>query len=239
MRTTRVLVVLAVVVLLGPAVRSSGPRHERRFDDRLLAREGGIIAVEPRAIEDLDPTDPVRRGWSAFGKSHGGNLRVYLDDRSGMPTLVSGAGIELFPAAGFEERTLSEVAAAIRKFLAAHGDLPGDWSGRFELDDEASDRLREGHWQIVFRQSQDGVRVENARLDFHIDRGRLTLFGASNWSPPTVSGIPSIDAEDARDFLDAHLGVAVSEYIEVAEPTLVMMALDAAPALDGPRRRTG
>ena len=30
------------------------------------------------------------------------------------------------------------------------------------------------------------LRVENARLDFHVDGGRLTLFGATHWAAPAT-----------------------------------------------------
>lgn len=152
----------------------------------------------------------VRRDWSAFGQRHGGTWNVYLDNRSGMPSLVSGRGIQLLSADEFGDATLNEVEGAVRSFLVAHDELLGDWTEYLELDNEASVKLREGHWQLVFRQQMDGVRVDNARLDFHVNRGRLTMFGASNWSVPTVGGMPAIDVADARNILDAYLHATTS-----------------------------
>jgi len=210
-----------------------------RFVELVRPREGGVIAVAPRAVEELGTADGLRAGWETFRRRHAGRWNVYLDERTGMPTLVSGRGIELLSAEEFEGATLDEVETAVRSFLTDHTTLLGDWKAFLELDTEASVELREDHWQIVFRQSVDGVRVENARLDLHVNRGQLTIFGASNWGVPTVGGVPTIDAADARDFVDAYLGVATSEYEEIEEPELVLMALDAEPALERPRKWTG
>ena len=60
-----------------------------------------------------------------------------------------------------------------------------------DLDLEASRELREGYWQIIFRQLVDGVRVEEARLDLHVVRGKLVMLGAANWGTPSISGVRS------------------------------------------------
>jgi len=210
-----------------------------RFAELVRTREGGVIAVAPRAVEELGAADGLRTGWETFRGRHSARWSVYVDERTGMPTLVSGGGIELLSTEVLEDVTLDEVETVVRAFLADHHELLGDWTAVLELDTEASGELRDGHWQVVFRQTVDGVRVENARLDLHVNRGRLTMFGASNWGVPTVGGVPTIDAADARDFVDAYVGVATREYEEVEEPELVLMALDAEPDLDRPRRWTG
>jgi subtilisin-like proprotein convertase family protein len=154
-----------------------------------------------------------------------------------MPTLVSGRGIELFSGEEFSAATLGDVESRVRSFLNERSDLLGDWTGLLELDADASGKLRENHWQLVFRQSVDGAIVENSRLDFHIVDGKVTMFGASNWGRPIISGVPEIDPNDARDFLDAYLDVETKEYEPVGEPELVIIALDPTPG--EPRRWTG
>jgi len=237
-RATAVLALMACASV--PAVIASGQRQSQgRFDDFVRFREGGVIAVVPQEVDGLTPADPVRAGWEAFRGRHAGRWSIYLDERTGMPTLVSGRGIESFAGGVFDGATLEDVEAQLRTFLDKHTELLGDWTESLELDAEASGELREGHWQVVFRQSVDGVRVENSRLEFHVVNGKLTLFGASNWGVPTISGEPKIDADDARDFLDAYLGVATAEFGRSAEPELVMMALDPGPSADRPRKWSG
>ena len=103
----------------------------------------------------------------------------------------------------------------------------GDWTTVLELDRAASLELRPGHWQLIFRQSVDGVRVENARLDFHINQGRLVMFGAALWGRPTIRGIPSIDADRAWSRLGDYLEAATAGFERVGDPELAMIPLAA------------
>jgi subtilisin-like proprotein convertase family protein len=205
--------------------------QEGPFDALIRSREGGVIAVAPRPAGSLD------QDWEAFRTRQSGEWSIYIDERSAMPTLVSGRGIELFSKEDFDAATLGEIEARVRSFLSDRSDLLGDWTGLLELDVDASVELREDHWQLLFRQSVDGVTVENSRLDFHIVAGKITMFGSSNWGRSAISGVPEIDANDARDFLDAYLDIETKEYESFGEPELVMMALDPSP--DGPHRWTG
>jgi subtilisin-like proprotein convertase family protein len=237
----RLVVVLVLTASLSVTTLSAAVEktHEGRFKDAIRFREGGVIAVAPRPVNDLESNDSLYQGWDEFRARHGGAWKIFLDERSAMPTLVSGRGVELFSKKAFEGATPDDVESRIRAFLQENSALLGDWTGTLELDAGASGELREGHWQLVFRQSVDGVRVESSRLDFHVVDGKLTLFGSSNWGPATVGGVPQIDAGDARDFLDAYLGVATKQYESVGEPELVMLALDADPGLDRPRKWSG
>ena len=88
---------LAVTVAVTTALAASGQRPAGRFDDRIRPREGGAMVVAPRALDRLAASDPLRVGWEEFGARHGGAWTVYLDERTAMPTLASGSGIEWFP----------------------------------------------------------------------------------------------------------------------------------------------
>jgi subtilisin-like proprotein convertase family protein len=230
-------VALSSVTSLVWALRDA-PREER-LDAFVRPRKGAVIAVAPRKVEELDSADRLRVGWESFRGRHGGRWNVYLDERTGMPTLVSGRGLEWFSEELADTVTLEQVESKIRIFLEKHRDLLGDWSGLLELDAEASGSLGEQQWQVVFRQSVDGVRVENARLEFQVGRGRLTMFGASNWGVPDISGAPTIDADEARAALDTYLKTRTGEFDEAAEPELVLVALDAGAADGRPQNWTG
>ena len=216
------------------------PTNENgRFQQHVQTRQGGAIAVAPRALDRLDQSDKLRVDWEEFRSRQGGRWQVYLDERTAMPTLVSGSGIEWFPEEALTSLTRDGVEARARAFLEENSKLLGQWNEILELDTEASADLGGDRWLIVFRQVVSGVPVENARLEFHVNNGRLTMFGASHWSVPRVSGVPAIDVVEARKALDLYLGESTADHDEAEAPKLVLMALDAAPAGERPTRWAG
>ena len=101
------------------------PAGERRFEELIQLRQGGVIAVAPQKVDELAPGDPLRQNWNDFRNRYAGNWSVYLDERTGMPTLISGGGIELLSAAELEGATLDEVETAVSD-LRRRGGVPRD-----------------------------------------------------------------------------------------------------------------
>jgi len=230
---SRLAVAAAVVAVMGTAVQAASDRRPpSRFDDRIKHREGGAISVLPREIASLAPGDALRSRWEQFQERAGGGWTVYLDERTGLPTLVSGRGIAWLPEGASRGQSLDDVDRTARKFLEDNTSLLGGWSDLVELDRAASLLVSEGHWQLVYRQRVDGVRVENARLDLHVVRGRMVLMGAQHWSRPVTKGVPSLDARAARGRLDAYLGSDAAGLTLADEPQLTMIAV-AAGSSDG------
>ncbi|UCF66198.1 MAG: proprotein convertase P-domain-containing protein, partial [Acidobacteriota bacterium] len=128
---------------------------------------------------------------------------------------------------GDDPLTLSQLETFARDFLDRHQALLGEWSGKIELDEQASGRRRNGVWQLVFRQTVDGVRVENARFDFHVNGGNLVAFGTSRWGRLTTDGRPGISHEQARARIEAYIGYDGSvEHVEESPPELTLLAVD-------------
>jgi subtilisin-like proprotein convertase family protein len=227
------------MLLTGAHTAGATTRPPGRFDDLVKQRVGGAVVVAPRAIESLDDDDELRVAWEDFGDLHGGGWSVYLDERTGIPTLVSGRGIEWLSEEDLPGASLEDLEARARSFLSENREMLGDPSGTMELDRRASFKARNGHWQLVLRQLVDGVRVEDSRLAFHLKHGRLVMLGASHWGRPTASGIPSLDAGKARAALDGYLGVPSLRFEPSGEPELAMIVLDADPAAGEPAAWTG
>jgi subtilisin-like proprotein convertase family protein len=221
------IVTIIFLVALPVAMAATELRPAGRFDDRVRSRDGGVIAVEARAIENLEPSDGLRVGWEEFRGRHGGRWKVLLDERTGLPSLVSGRGIEWLSEQSLGGASLEQLETRARAFLASNRELLGDWTTVLELDTAASAEIRPGHWQLLFRQRVDGVRVENARLELHVVQGRMAMFGATHWGVPTTRGTPTLDADEARAAIDAYLGVTTADFEQVGEPELTMIALDA------------
>ncbi len=233
---------LAVVVLFSlvtVVLAASERRLPSPLDGRVVHREGGAVSVLPRPVKDLAAGDTLRSAWEEFAARHDGDWTVYVEERTGLPTLLSGPGIPWISEPALVSATLEELEGHARSFLDANAVLFGDGSPLLELDRAASGRMRDGHWQLVFRQRVDGVRVENARIDFHVVRGRMVLMGAHLWGRPTVRGFPTIDPVSARRLLDGYLGDDAAGLRLAREPELTMIAVDAAPAAGEPRPWSG
>jgi hypothetical protein len=230
-RTATLVVILALAVTTAHAVTDQRPAG--RFDDHVKQRDRGRISVAPIALERLDSNDDLRIGWEGFRDRHEGAWTIYMDERSGMPTLVYGKGIGSIGETELSSITIDTLEASIRKFLEEHRTVLGEWTEFMVLNRDASSELRKGYWKAVFNQQVDGVPVENARFEFHVNQGRLTMFGASLWSVPQTSGVPTLDAGDARAVLDEYLGTSTAAFEQVGEPDLTVLALDADPALVG------
>jgi len=226
------MIVLAAAALAaaGMALADEEGRPGTLFDDLVRHREGGAFVTVPRPLESLDPADGLRGAWEGFATRHGGGWSILLDERSGMPLLVAGRGIEWLPESAIPGAGLEGLEARARTFLDENRALFRGGPGTIELDREASFAARNGHWQIVFRQVVDGVRVEEARLELHVKRGRLVMLGASSWGRPTVSGVPTLDAGQARAALDVYVGGPTLVFEQVGEPELAILVLDAAPS---------
>lgn len=232
----------AAVVLLPlalPGYAASERRPASRFDDLVVHREGGVIPVFPRPAESLPESDPLRAGWAGFQDRYGGSWSVYLDERTGLPTLLSGSGIPWLPEDALTGATLDDLERLARRFLETNESLFGDWPATLELDRAASQRLRDGHWQLVFRQRVDGVRVEEARLDLHVVRGRLVLMGTHVLGRSRTRGLPAIDSLRALDLLNVHLGEHAAGLILAEDPQLILIPVDAAPAEGDAREWSG
>ena len=229
----RTLFVCAFVVGLALPALAVQPRERlARYDGAVKPRAGGTVAISPLAVDELPSGDSLRRGWEKFVTEQGGGWKVYIDPRSGLPALAEGRGIPWVPGPGNTLQsdgpvTIERLERLARDFLAEHQALLGEWNDRIEIDPEASVERRPGVYQLVFRQVVDGVRVENARFDFHVAAGNLVSFGTHRWARVTTSGVPRIDAAEAQTIFDAYLGGEDRESrVPAAPPELTLLALD-------------
>ena len=233
------LTLTLLAINVGPILAGDHTRPAGRFDDKIRRLEGGAPVVVAQKLDSLDPDDALRTGWTEFSGRHGGSWKVYIDERTAMPTLASGQGIGWFSESSVEGLSDADVEAQARAFLAENVALLGDWNGVLEYDAEASHQGRDGSWMIVFRQQVDGVRIEDARLDLHVKQGRLIMLGAANWGAPTISGVPTVDPGKARETLNRHVGADTLAFEQIGEPELVMLVRDADVTRAEPGRWTG
>ena len=85
-----IAVALTSLMTVSPALAAGDERPAGRFDDRVRQREGGRIGVAATPIATLGAADGLRVGWEEFATRHGGRWKILLDERTALPTLVSG-----------------------------------------------------------------------------------------------------------------------------------------------------
>ena len=232
-------IIFVGLVATGSTLAVTDHRPAGTFDERVQHRTRGRISLAPVSIDRLEPDDALRIGWGHFVDRYRGGWRVYLDERTGMPAMVSGRGVQLVPETEFPGATLDSLEATLREFLDRHADLLGDWTPVLVLDRTASSRIRDEYWKLVFRQETGGILVEDARLEFHVNRGRLTLFGAVKWAMPDVPIVPTLDSGQAWAVLEHHLEASTVPSSRVETPELTVIPLDAEPSVGGEHEWSG
>jgi hypothetical protein len=229
---------LCVPVILGSfALHAAVVRQEpSRFDALTIPDPStrlGLAAETPDQIPDFDGG---RAGWAAFRQAHGPSWRVWLDRRSGSPTLVEGAGIPWF-APGQAPGPL-ELEAKARQFVATEGRVLGVREPELAWNAEGSASTDSDHWVVVFDRVVAGVPVEDEHLVLYVTRGNLVAFGASRWGP--IASVPEVVYEPAaaRELLRAYMDLTERDAVEdVEDVRLVLVA--SPPAGERPGRYAG
>ncbi|UCF66723.1 MAG: hypothetical protein JSV80_13175 [Acidobacteriota bacterium] len=233
---------LLLTLLLGaPSLAFEQPRPTSRFDALTIPEPGAVIGLKAREWDSLPEGHPLRAGWEQFIASqrvaYGGGWSVWLDARSGLPSLAHGSGIAWTAGGGndltpSQPATIEELADLARRFVERHPHLLGYWDGQIELDLEASGQTGEV-WRVAFRQIVEGVAVQGARYDFHVAHGNLVAFGTYRWAPVRRSTDPALSREQARAALDDYLDLEASEpFVELNPGELRLVPVD-------PRRARG
>ncbi len=178
----------------------------------------GQIAENPDKSADFAD---LREGWREFRAKYGEGWNVSLDRRSGAPLLVRGAGVSIYDPAE-EPGSVQEIEADIRNFIRENGLITRMSEGEMVLN-EASGRMAEGRWILLFDRMLNGVRVEGQRVRFYIVKGNLISFGAERWAPTPPVPAAALDADAARNKLRDYLGLGNSDaMIDDVDPELVL-----------------
>ena len=129
-RSAIVLMVLAAAVAVA-AVRDPAPGL---YDHLVLQREGGVISIRGVELERLTPGDPQRQAWSELHEELGGEWKVWLDERTALPSLVVVRG-QRWRSGGRapELDNLDEYAALTRNFLQRNPAVAGPFDSGLEF----------------------------------------------------------------------------------------------------------
>ena len=83
----------AVVCLCSTAFSFTTPVPSSDLSTKVQLRIGGGYGTLGDDLEKLSPDDILRRGWQTFRDANGGDWRIHLDRRTGLPLLAQGVGI--------------------------------------------------------------------------------------------------------------------------------------------------
>jgi len=229
-RAGQVLCLFLVIFVAGiPAIAIDSENVPGgRFDHRTQPRIGGNVATRGTPVSSLAASDPLRQEWERIAAEYGKGWRVWLDDRSGFPSLT------LVPELRWPSDDLDSLAAAATRFLRDHESVLGAHGDQLGLDHDASGKRGPNVWQIRLAQVVNKVTVEGAHYDFNVVRGKLVAFGARSLAPVRISTVPGLGQEEARKRLDAYVRpTAADGIVELDSPELVLLPLDADPSSGG------
>ena len=209
------IVGLSTIFLIDPA-RAFGVRQDKTpFDDRIVVDP---IATMNGDTITLDAAPSAKRaGWDRLNMNAAGGWRVYLDAKSGAPMLVDGAGIP-WPAAGTRGAApqMDALESSFRKFLRDNRDILLADDAELRLNRDASLALTPDVTQVAFDHVVSGIPVYGDRYIFLVGHGNLVSFGATRWTPVTMSPVPSITAAEALGQLETHMRLDRSAQTKVA-----------------------
>lgn len=204
-----------------------------RFDALAIADPSSRLSQSPEPPDEIPEFEEGRAGWNDFSRAHGGGWRVYVDRRSGTPTMVEGRGIAWFGESG--PPSVAELDSRARGFVASRAALMRVAPDELVLNAKGSGRMDPDHWTLQFTREVRGVPVEGERLVFYVTLGRVVAFGADRWG--SLGRVPeaAYTADQARRFLYEYMSILAQERVQDLEPPRLVLV--PGPAEDGPAGR--
>ena len=189
------------------------------WDDRQVADYASVAS----RLADRSP-------WDALVQELGPEGRLFLDLRTGEPSLVTGTPVPLIPGAGNQlpgtaavDETL--VAEAAGDFLARHQHLLAAPLEQLSL--RGAHRINDKLWVVTYQQRPFGIPVLGSRVTLVIGHGNLLMWGSEHsfaLAPGTPS-TPVLTVDQARAALQSYVRWQPGTDSFVSEPELVYLPL--------------
>jgi hypothetical protein len=228
---------LVVVCVVGPVFAAVVPQEESRFDARVIWDPSTGLGRVGETPDQLPGFEDGRAAWRAFQRSTGGDWRVWLDRRSGVPLLVEGRGIEWIPPGAPEPASAGDLEETARRFLADNEIAFRIREGELVFSESGSGRTGPSGWILLFHRDVAGLPVEGQSLRLYVRHGRLVALGADRWGEVGSVPTPVYAADGARAALHEYMGIRDDDAVLEPEPArLILLAVppDGADSRDGP-----
>ena len=214
-RSLRLLIAAASALAAISSFAAVVPQPSERFGRLFLLDPSSGLGIAAETPEQFPVSDGIKGRWDGFRQLNGAAWRVWLDRRSGAPTLVVGSGLPWATAGSI--LTVSDLETNARRFVAANEAVFNVRSAELVLAPNGGAVDSDNRFSLNFQRVVGGVTVEGEQFVLLGVAGRLVSFGTTNWGPTPPVTTPSIDAAAAVGALRAYMGLQPSEYIETVE----------------------
>jgi hypothetical protein len=185
-----------------------------------------FISPELRVVEwstdaeQLRATLPNVSRMDAFRSEHGAAWRFTIDEKRGLPTLISGGAIPIIPGHANDMVwadavpgcldnqciPVAHVESQARDFVDRYSEILGVASGNLVVDPAGSRPFGNHIFLLNFGYEVDGVPVDRAALYFRINSGNLLQVASQNIAPVAIDTTPSIDFQTGWTVVQDYLG---------------------------------
>ena len=229
----RFFVATLVLILIASQAGAFGEKEPRSELDLLAFISPELRVVEWSAdAEQLRATLPNIAAMDAFRAEHGETWRFTIDEKRGLPTLISGGAIPFIPGGAndivWEDVVpgcrdngcipVEHVESLARAFVDRYTEILGVSSSELVVDPAGSMPVGDSIYLVRFAYRVNGVTVDHASLYFRINSGNLVQVASQNIAPVHIEATPSIDRETGWVVVQEYLGPLVSADDRITDP---------------------
>ena len=217
----RLVGTLFVLTLVASQAGAFGEKEALSDLDALVFISPELRVVEwSTDAEQLRATLPNVSKMDAFRSEHGAAWKFTIDEKRGLPTLISGGAIPFIPGHAndivwaeavpgcFGNRCIpvDHVEGLAREFVDRYSEIFGVSSTNLVVDPAGSRPVGNHIYLLNFGYEVDGVPVNRAALYFRINSGNLLQVASQNIAPVTIDTTPSIDRQTGWTVVQDYLG---------------------------------
>jgi len=221
----RFVVATLVLILIASQAGAFGEKEPRSELDLLAFISPDLRVVEwSTDAEQLRETLPGILQIDAFQEEHGSAWRFTIDEKRGLPTLISGGMFPFIPGHANDIVWADAVPGCLnnrcipveyveglaRAFVDRYTEILGVSSSDLVLDPVGSKPIGNHVYLLRFGYQVDGVPVDHGSLFLRINSGNLIQVASQNIAPTTIDTAPSIDQATGWAVVQDYLGPLVS-----------------------------
>jgi hypothetical protein len=210
-----------LITFSASTIGAFGPKEVRSGLDELV-----FISPELRVVEFSSDAErhrgslPAMAHIDAFRAEHGGAWAFTIDEKRGVPTLISGGAMPFIPGhandlawaeavSGCDENECiprAHVESLARAFVDQYEEILGVASKDLVLDVDGTRPFGNSIYLLRFGYEVGGVPVDRASLYFRINGGNLLQVASQNIAPVTIDTTPVVDAATGWTVVQEYLG---------------------------------
>ncbi len=218
--------VVILLLMLGTSLVGAFDQKKGMSElDALVFFSPELRVVEWSADAELfRGTLPAMAKMDVFRAVHGETWRFTIDEKRGLPTLISGGSIPFIPGnandlpwsdigRGCDDNRCiptEQVEALARAFVDEHHEILGVGSSNLVLDPAGTKPVGNHLYFLRFAYEVDSVPVDQASLFFRINGGNLIQVASEKIAPVEVETMPSIDRATGWAVVQEYLGRSTS-----------------------------